>query len=199
MQQRSGVTQEQLDTKLDKTATAENSKLLQWKDSRRVIWVENGHSFESLSGHLIMEPYAKGALLGTVADVLKYGFKVIGYNRDGERVWLGKLWTVGNSERTPRLVSNNWNMVDVWARDGRADISVRYNSDSVFALTCKRSTWIFGGSPRKQMMLSVIPSNDEPEFGSYSTSYSFGGGHALFDLARAGFSKSDDLYVFFRA
>ncbi len=142
---------------------------------------------------------AKGALLGTVADVLKYGFKVIGYNRDGERVWLGKLWTVGNSERTPRLVSNNWNMVDVWARDGRADISVRYNSDSVFALTCKRSTWIFGGSPRKQMMLSVIPSNDEPEFGSYSTSYSFGGGHALFDLARAGFSKSDDLYVFFRA
>ncbi len=113
------VTQEQLDTKLDKTATAENSKLLngktaelmggEWTFIRELEWPLNNGAI------------AKGALLGTVADVLKYGFKVIGYNRDGERVWLGKLWTVGNSERTPRLVSNNWNMVDVWARDGRAD------------------------------------------------------------------------------
>ncbi len=51
------VTQEQLDTKLDKTATAENSKLLNGKDSRRVNgWRMDIHSIESLSGHLIMEP-----------------------------------------------------------------------------------------------------------------------------------------------
>ncbi len=80
--------------------------------------MENGHSFHrELKWPLNNGAIAKGALLGTVADVLKYGFKVIGYNRDGDGAfWLGKLWTVGNSERTPRLVSKT---VGIWLMFGR--------------------------------------------------------------------------------
>ena len=191
------ATQEQLDKKLDATATAENSKLL------------NGKTAEELSGgewqlirtvNWVQGVGVGGVLLGSIADVLRHGFKIVGYNSDGERVWIPQIYSVGVSPTGLIEIANSWFNTDLYAHDGlstKFGATYRYSSGTL--MRARRSTWIFGNSPRKPMTLSVIPSSDEIELSDYSTSFAWATGHALLDLAKIGLSKSDDLYVFFQS
>ncbi len=186
------VTQEQLDTKLDKTATAENSKSL------------NGKTADELSSgnwSFIREikwpiTAGEGVLLGTVGEVLRNEFRVVGYNSDRERVYIDPMFNIGFNSNTQNQMQRVWDISQLLAGGWTgANATMSTDSYQTARFAIRRSSWIVGNFPNKQMTLCISTDDSEPNMGNGGYK-SIGTAFATVDLARLGFSKSDDLYLF---
>ncbi|UKA08872.1 prophage tail fiber N-terminal domain-containing protein [Photobacterium damselae subsp. damselae] len=139
-----------------------------------------------------------GVSIGTVADVMKHGIKMVALNASNHVVLAPDIYTIGKSRTTPILEPESWDSFSVHANLEHGLSQATLSSRNA-ELPIKSGSFCLQASPRKALGLVVFGDKAYQQYGKEPSTLSWAEGYAEIDLAAVGIGLSDELFVFFKA